>query len=206
MTGRAGFAPLAFVALATLLVAWSARPGGPWWASLVGAGLVWPTLVRAPPWRGAGIAALVLAPVPASAFEGLRVLDPGLWVLASAAWALAYAVAGALAAATVGLGARLAVRPACWGLGWATLDAAALVAGTSLPLLPVTPGYLLLDGPLVAWAAVAGPVALGAAWLAAGAFLAAAAGGFGARRRGVRGWGLALGIAALGAAALPLAA
>jgi apolipoprotein N-acyltransferase len=198
--------PLAWIALATLLVAWSTRPGGPWWASLLGAGLVWPTLVRAPPWRGAGIAALVLAPVPASAFEGLRVLDPGLWVLASAAWALAYASAGALAATTVGRGASLAARPAVWGLGWATLDAAVLLAAPSLPLLPVTPGYLLLDGPLVPWAAVAGPVALGAAWVAAGALVAAAAGGFGARWRGLRGWGLVAGIVALGAAALALAA
>lgn len=221
MTRRGPVAPLLGVAVATLLVAWSTRPGGPWWVSLVGAGLAWPTLVRAPPWRGAGIAAVVLAPVPASAFEGLRILEPGLWVLASVSWALAYATAGALAVATVGRGVGPAVRPAFWGLGWATLDAAVVVAGTSLPLLPVTPGYLLLDGPLVAWAAVAGPVALGAAWVAGGAFVAAAWGGFGAPGRGTPGrgsfgrrslprgsrrWGLAIGIVALGAVALPLAA
>ena len=168
---------------AVALVAWACRPEAPWIASVVGAALVWPDLARASGPRAAATAALLLAPVPATAFEGLRVPDPGAWAAVIVAWAAAYGTVGALGGWLVGRAGPPAVRPVGWVAAWAALDAA-VVHGGPLPLVvPVTPGYLLLDGPLVAWAALGGPVALGAAWVVAGVALAAAFGSFGRRAR-----------------------
>ncbi len=165
--------------LAVALVAWACRPDGPWSASLIGAALVWPDLVRGSGPRAAATAALLLVPVPASAFEGLRVHDPGAWVAVAVAWSAAYGAVGALGGWVVGRAWAPAARPVGWAAAWAALDAAVVHGAPFVSAVPVVPGYLLLDGPLVAWAAVGGPVALGVAWVLLGAALAAVVGGFG---------------------------
>ncbi|MFN2322857.1 MAG: nitrilase-related carbon-nitrogen hydrolase [Trueperaceae bacterium] len=184
---------------AVALVAWACRPDGPWPASLVGAALVWPDLVRGSGPRAAATAALLLVPVPASAFEGLRVHDPGAWAAAAVVWSAAYGAVGALGGWVVGRVWARAVRPVGWAAAWAALDAAVVHGVPFLATVPVVPGYLLLDGPLVAWAAVGGPVALGVAWVVLGAALAGVVGGFGAAQGG------AAARVAWGAAALALA-
>ena len=171
--GRGRTAALGRLVAAVALVAWACRPEAPWIASVVGAALVWPDLARSSGPRAAATAALLLAPVPATAFEGLRVHDPSAWAAVVVAWAAAYGTVGAFGGWLVGNAGPPAVRPLGWATAWASLDAA-VVQGAPVPLLvPVTPGYLLLDGPLVAWAAVGGPVALGVAWVVAGVALAA---------------------------------
>lgn len=164
---------------AVALVAWAGRPDGPWIASLVGAALVWPDLVRRSGPRTAATAAVLLAPVPATAFEGLWVLDPAAWAALVIAWSAAYGAVGALGGWVAGRAWAPAARPVGWAAAWAALDAAVVHGVPFLSAVPVTPGYLLLDGPLVALAAFGGPVALGVAWVTLGAALSAAFGGLG---------------------------
>jgi apolipoprotein N-acyltransferase len=197
------------VALAAAgLLAASGTKGGPWWASVAAGGLLWPRLVRARTWRAASLAAIALLPVPAIGYEGLRVYDPPAWWAVSAAVAVAYA---ALGAASAGLAVRswpaapLAWRPLPWIAAWSALD---LVVSHAQPWplpFPVTVGYALVGGPLVALAALAGPTGLGVAWGVLG--VAAAAFGRGAfGLPGARAWWPAAAAAVLVAAALQGAA
>ncbi len=207
--------------VAIALVAWACRPDGPWGASVVGAALVWPDLVRRSWPQAATTAALLLAPVPATAFEGLRVHDPTAWVAVVAAWSAAYGAVGALGGWILGRGRVATTGPACWprtlgwarpmgwAAAWAALDAAVVHGAPVLAAAPVTPGYLLLTSPFVAWAAVGGPVALGVVWVALGVALATVLGGFGdgrGRSAAAVGWGVAALAVAVGALALDLAA
>lgn len=177
--GRGRAAAIGRLAAAVALVAWACRPEGPWIASALGAALVWPDLVRRSGPRSAATAALLLAPVPATAFAGLWRHDAGAWIAVTVGWTAAYGIAGALGGWWIGRAWPPVVRPLGWAAAWAALDAA-VVHGAPLGLVvPVTPGYLLLDGPLVAWAAVGGPVALGVAWAVLGAALAAVVGALG---------------------------
>ncbi len=198
MTTSHRAAAMARLVAAVALVAWACRPEGPWLASMVGAALVWPDLARGSGPRPAATAALLLAPVPASAFEGLRVHDPAAWAAVAVGWSVAYGAVGALGGRVVGRTFAPSARPVGWAAAWAALDAAVVHGAPFVSALPVTPGYLLLDGPLVAWAAVGGPVALGVAWALLGAALAAVVGRF-----GVAPGGTAAG-AAWGAVALAL--
>lgn len=167
----AGFVPeraeaAAAVASAAVLAV-AGRPWGPWWAALVAAAPLWPALVRAPARRAWLVAAIALAPVPAIGYEGLRVYDPGAWWAVTAAVAAGYGIAGAAAAAAWARWRRsagAAWRPLPWLLAWAAID---LIASHARPWplpFPVTPGYALVGGPLVALAAWAGPAGLGVAW------------------------------------------
>ena len=207
--GRGHAAALGRLLTAVVWVAWACRPEGPWLASLVGAALVWPDLARASGARTAATAALLLAPVPATAFEGLRVHDLGAWVAVVVAWSAAYGVVGAFGGWGVGRAWAPVVRPVGWAAAWAALDTAVVPGTPFLSVVPVTPGYLLLDGPMVALAALGGPVVLGVAWVVLGAALAAAFGGFGGtagRARGRFAWGLVALALAGGALASSVAA
>lgn len=199
---------LAVAAVAAGLLALSGTQGGPWWASLMAGGLLWPRLARASPWRAAPLAAVGLLPVPAIGYEGLRVHDPPAWWAAGAAVAAAYGVTGAVAAGLANRlwpAAPLAWRPLAWLAAWSGLD---LVASHAWPWpipFPVTVGYALVGGPLVSLAALAGPTGLGVAW----GVLGVAAGGLGRGAFGLPGarawWPAAAGVA-LGAAVLQVAA
>ncbi|MFU8887258.1 MAG: nitrilase-related carbon-nitrogen hydrolase [Trueperaceae bacterium] len=202
-----GATDIGVVTLAAALLALSGIRGGPWWAALAAGGLLWPRLVRARWWRAAPLAAIGLLPVPAIGYEGLRVYDPPAWWAVSAAVAVAYGAAGAAAA---GLAARLwpaaplASLPLPWLAAWSALD---LVASHAQPwsLPPVTVGYALVGGPLVALAALAGPTGLGVAWGVLGVALAGLGrGAFGLP--GARAWWPAAAALALAAAALQVAA
>jgi len=168
-------ADLAVAAVAAGLLALSGTNGGPWWAALAAGGLLWPRLVRARWWHAAPLAAIGLLPVPAIGYEGLRVYDPPAWWAVSAAVAVGY---GATGAAVAGLAVRLwpaaplAWRPLAWLAAWSALDLIVSHAQPwSLPV-PVTVGYALVGGPLVALAALAGPTGLGVAWGVLGVALA----------------------------------
>jgi apolipoprotein N-acyltransferase len=65
-----------------------------------------------------------------------------------------------------------AVRPLPWLSAWFALDALAAHGAFGAATLPVTPGYLLAGGPLIAFAAWAGPAGLGAALSICGIALA----------------------------------
>jgi apolipoprotein N-acyltransferase len=167
---------MCLVAAPGLLLAVGSLEGSHWLAIPAGAAL-WRRLARTERWApGALVAAGMLAPVPASAFAGLASFAPASWWLVVLGVAAGYGVVGSTAAC-LARGWPPAARPLAWGLGWATLDTVA-VHGSPWALPPITPGYVLLDGPLVAWAAVGGPAALGLAWLAVGAALTASLGGF----------------------------
>ncbi len=204
-----GFAvDVAVVAVAAGLLALSGTQGGPWWAALLAGGLLWPRLVRARWWRAAPLAAIGLLPVPAIGYEGLRVYDPPAWWAVSAAVAVGYAAAGAAAA---GLAVRwwpaapLAWRPLAWIAAWSALD---LVVSHARPWplpFPVTVGYALVGGPLVALAALAGPTLLGVAWGVLGVALAGLGrGSFGLP--GARAWWPAAAVVAVATAGLQVAA
>ena len=160
-------ADVAVVAAAAALLALSGTQGGPWWAAVAAGGLLWPRLVRARGWHAASLAAMALLPVPAIGYEGLRIYDPPAWWAVSAAVAVGYGAAGALAA---GLAASLrpaappAWRPLACLAAWSALD---LLVSHAQPWplpVPVTVGYALVGGPFVALAALAGPTGLGIAW------------------------------------------
>ncbi len=206
---------LGTIVAASLIVVVGYVDGAGWCAIPAGAA-VWWRLARAERWApGALAAACMVAPVPAIALEGLASLAPALWLAVTVGIAAAYGVAGSTAALLVRAAPR-AVRPLAWGLGWATLDTV-VVHASPWALPPITPGYVLLDGPFVAWGAVGGPVALGLAWLVLGAAVAAALGGFrpapGAHPSpvvrwppGSRAWGAAAGVVVLGTVGLQVAA
>lgn len=167
----------ACVVVAAALLVVSGRPEAAWWWSLLAGAVAWRPLVRASGWtRGVVVAACLLAPVSATAFEGLRTFAPATWPVVIVVVSLAYGVAGATAA-RLARAWPYAARPLAWGLGWASLDAALLALPWGQPA-PITIGYALVGGPLVAWAAVGGPVALGAAWVVMGAWGSALLGGF----------------------------
>lgn len=152
---------------AAALLAASGRPWGPWWAAVVAGGVLWPLLARAPARRATVVAAIALVPVPAVGYEGLRVYDPGAWWAVTIGVALAYGLAGGLAAAAWARArpaADPAWRPLPWLLAWAGLDLLLSHARPWPVPFPVTPGYALVGGPLVALAAWAGPAGLGVAW------------------------------------------
>jgi len=201
-------ADLAVVSLAAALLTLSAAPGGPWWAAVAAGGLLWPRLVGARPWRAAALAAIGLLPVPAVGYEGLRVYDPPAWWAVSAAVATAYGTVGAAAAAAAHRAwpaAPRAWRPLAWIAAWAALDLLVSHAGPRPLPFPVTVGYALTGGPLVALAALAGPAGLGATWGVLG--VAAAGLGRGAfGLPGARAWWPAAAALALVAAGLQLAA
>lgn len=165
----------AAVACAALMAA-SGRPWGPWWAAVGAGALLWPHLIRAPAPRAAVAAAIALSPVPAVGYEGLRVYDPGVWCVVVVAVSFGYGLLGALAAAAWMRwrpSAGDAWRPLPWLLAWAAVDLVVSHARPwSLPF-PVTPGYALVGGPLVALAAWAGPMGLGVAWGVTGVAAAA---------------------------------
>lgn len=195
---------LAWAAVAAAVLAVSGRPWGPWWAAIAAGALLWPRLARAPAPRAAVVATVALLPVPAIGYEGLRVYDAPAWWAVTLGVAAGYGAVGALAA---GLACRawpaapLAWRPLPWALAWAGLD---LILSHARPWplpFPVTPGYALVGGPLVALAALGGPAALGTAWVVCGVALAGLA-----RNRsglpGARAWSAAAAAAILAAAAL----
>jgi len=134
---------------------------------LFAAVLLWGCLTRVEPRRGAALAALALAPVPATAYEGLRTYDPLAWCGLIAVVAATYGLVGGAAAHLAARAWHDAPRPARaipWLLAWAWLDTLATHGPPAVRILPVTPGYALVGGPFVALAALAGPVGLGAAW------------------------------------------
>jgi len=198
----------AVVVLAAGLLAVSGTRGGPWWAAVVAGALLWPRLVRARGWRAAPLAAIGLLPVPAIGYEGLRLYDPPAWWAVSLAVAVGYGVAGACAAGLAGRlwpAAPLAWRPLPWIAAWSALD---LMVSHAQPWplpVPVTVGYALVGGPLVALAAVAGPTGLGVTW----GVLGVASAGFGRGSfglAGARAWWPAAAAVALAGAGLQVAA
>ncbi len=215
LRGAALFDVACMVVAASLIVVVGHVDGAGWWAIPAG-GALWCRLARVERWApGVFAAAFMLAPVPATAFAGLASFAPAVWLAVTLGVAVAYGVVGATAALLVRDRPR-AARPLAWGLGWAILDTV-VVHASPWALPPITPGYVLLDAPFVAWAAVGGPVALGMAWLVLGAAFAAAFGGFrpdpGERRSpvvrwppGSLAWGGAAGLVVLGTVGLQVAA
>ena len=199
---------LAVAAAAAALLALSGIEGGPWWSALAAGALLWPRLVRASWPRGAIVAAIALLPVPAIGYEGLRVYDPPAWWAVSAAVAVSYGAIGGAAAGLAGRAWRsapLAWRPLPWIAAWSALDLLVTHAQPWPLPFPVTVGYALVGGPLVALAALAGPTGLGVAWGVLG--VAAAGLGRGAFAvPGARAWWPAATVSMLAAAGLQLAA
>jgi predicted amidohydrolase len=158
---------LAVAGAAAGLLALSGLQGGPWWSALAAGGLLWPRLVRASWPRGAIVAAIALLPVPMIGYEGLRAYDPPAWWAVSAAVAAGYGAIGGVAAGLAGRAWRaapLAWRPLPWIAAWSGLDLLVTHAQPWPLPFPVTVGYALVGGPLVALAALAGPAGLGVVW------------------------------------------
>lgn len=199
---------LVVAAVAAALLALSGLQGGPWWSALAAGALLWPRLVRASWPRGAIVAAIALLPVPAIGYEGLRVYDPPAWWAVSAAVAAGYGVIGGVAAGLAGRAWRsapLAWRPLPWIAAWSALDLLVTHAQPWPVPFPVTVGYALVGGPLVALAALAGPTGLGVAWGVLGVAVAGlGSGAFGLP--GARAWWPAAFVSVLAAAGLQLAA
>lgn len=152
--------------LASLLLALSGRPWGSWWLALLAAGLLWGCLTRVRPVAGGLLTSVVLVPVPATGYEGLRTYDPLAWCALAVIVPTAYGVAGGAAACLadrVWPAAPRSMRAWPWLLAWAWLDLSVTHGPSALRHLPVTPGYALVGGPLTSLAALAGPVALGLA-------------------------------------------
>lgn len=166
--------------LAAALIATALQSGGPWWCALLGGALLWrllehggaglPGLARRSAW-----VALALLPLPAYGYQGLLSLAPWAW-FALLPVACLYAVVGAAASWCLARRQRAVVMgatPLGWCLGWLGLDLTlSHAAGAWLPV-PVTIGYLMVDGPLVALAALGGPTALALGWVSSSAALAA---------------------------------
>jgi apolipoprotein N-acyltransferase len=199
---------LAVAAAAAGLLALSGLQGGPWWSALAAGGLLWPRLARASWPRGAIVAAIALLPVPMIGYEGLRAYDPPAWWAVSAAVAAGYGAIGGVAAGLAGRvwrSAPLAWRPLPWIAAWSGLDLLVTHAQPWPLPFPVTVGYALVGGPLVALAALAGPAGLGVVWGVLG--VAAAGLGRGAfGLPGARGWWPAAAVSLLAAAGLQAAA
>ncbi len=206
MTRVAGDLTVSVVSAA--LLALSGVQGGPWWLAVAAGALLWPRLVRASWPRGAIMAAIALLPVPAIGYEGLRAYDPPAWWAVTAVVAAGYGAAGGVAAGLAGRAwpaAPLGWRPLPWIAAWSALDLIVTHAQPWPVPFPVTVGYALVGGPLVALAAVAGPTGLGVVWGVLG--VAAAGLGRGALcLPGARAWWLAATVSLLAAGGLQVAA
>lgn len=155
--------PLLVALLATAAMAWAGHPAtSGWWAVAAGIGLWWLVWIL-PTKRTMLLVVLILIPIPATGFAGLRTLDPALWALLAVAWSGLYALIGTLFANLAQRWAPRLATPIPWLFGWSGVDHL-LVHALPLPLpAPLALGYVVSDTALVSLAALTGPAGLGLA-------------------------------------------